>query len=154
MYAEGTLHVNAGLGAGSMYKIKSHPAANANATLAVELYDALLSNLASANSKASLVYNPCDGVIIHPSPPTTRLVGNPLFTVTANYYFWAQKRGPSPVDTDGTLVVGQTCFPSTGEDGTVQPSSGNAIDMIKLPIVGEVMNVNANDAWSLINLKL
>jgi len=155
-YAEGFLHINTPLanGGGRMYKIKAHPAANANANVTVTLYDKLRTALAANTSKATLSPHPCKGVIKHPSPPTGALVGVAPANITANQYFWCQCKGPAAVLIDGTVVAGDRVYPSAAVDGAVMPSSGNAADMVKEQAVGHVITVDANQHYGLVDLKL
>jgi len=150
MYAEGFLHISDGTGEGYAYKIKSHPAAVANANVVITLYDKLRLTLATAF--CTLCKHPASGVVIMPSPPTQALVGSTIIPVTANYYAWFQKRGPACVLANGTLVAGDRAYTSTAVDGAVSPSSGNAVDMAVEQFVGHVLTVNANTHHALINL--
>lgn len=157
-FAEGYLHINTPVanGAGFMYKIRGHAAVAANTAVAMKLYDSLLANIHAAASKATITHHPCYGAIPHLSPPTEALQGVVPITV-ANYadtpYVWIQNRGPAVVEADGTLVKGERVITGSA-DGTVSPSSGNAIDDIKLQIVGTVIRDNANDHWALIDLNI
>jgi hypothetical protein len=152
MYAEGFLYINANTGEGYSYKIKSHPAASANANIVVTLYDPI--RLATASgANATLSRHPAGLVVVSPSPPVSPVVGVTVIPVTANYFAWFQKKGPCPVLTEGTVVVSQEVFPAGGSNnGAVIPSSGNAIDMIKLKKIGNVLVVNADTEYSFIDL--
>jgi hypothetical protein len=118
-YKDGFLLVNNGTGKGCAYKIKSHPAASGGASLTVTLYDKIRVALDATTSKGSLVSCSQNGVIIHPSPPTAKLVGVPLLAVTAGYYFWAQCGGCAPVLIDGTVTVGKKVVASGSVDGAI-----------------------------------
>ena len=159
MYAEGYLVINANTGAGYAYKIKSHPAAVANATLKVSLYDSLRIALDST-SNATLVQHPAARVIIHPSPPTQALVGATLGVVLANYYAWFQTKGPAAVLANGTLVVGNRAAPSASVDGAVSPvdmatanSNANAPGLLTQH-VGKVITIGADAQYVLVDLNL
>jgi len=150
-FAEGFVHISTGAANGMAYKIKSHGTLAANTAAAFTLYDKLRSaNVATATSKATLTRHPCKDVIIHPSPATAALVGVATFPVTANCYAWLQKRGPCAVETDGTVVGGDGVIASTAADGCVAPETANGLDYK----VGVCISDNANDHWSLIDLKL
>ena len=151
MYAEGFLNICDGTGEGYLYKIKSHPAAAANAALVLTLYDKV--RLTTSSAHATLVKHPASGVIIHPSPATQALVGVTIIPVTANYYAWLQKKGPACVLVDGTIVAGGQVFVGS-VDGSVAASSGNAITDIKLQTIGRVITVDANTMHGVIDLQL
>lgn len=118
-YAEGYLYINDGTGVGQRMRIKSHPAALATASLVVTLWDAVGTAL-DTSSKASLVANKYNGLIVHPSPPTAKLIGVPQVLIPAGEYGWAQTRGPAAVLTDGTLYISLGCTASDAVDGAVQ----------------------------------
>jgi len=158
-FADGYVHVCAGAANGMAYKIKSHPALTANTANAFQLFDKLRNaNVATATSKVTLTRHPCKDVIIHPSPPTGALAGVATFPVTANYYAWLQKKGPCPVEADGTLVAGEYAYASNAADGCVAPAPANAANIITNPElkypVGRVIGADANDMWALIDLNL
>lgn len=117
-YAEGFLIIVTGTGAGCAYKIKTHPAASASASLKVTLYDKLRTAL-DATSRACLIYNPFSGTVIHPSPPTSKLVGVPLVSVPIGNYYWSQIAGPTVVLVNGTISNGKKVVASATVDGAV-----------------------------------
>lgn len=148
-YAEGYLYIGTGTGFGQKLRIKSHPAAAGSATVAITCWDALGMAL-NATSRISLVANKYKGLIIHPSPPTAKLVGVPLVTFTANQYGWFCVKGPCPVLTDGAIVIGDGVIPSDTVDGAVEAEDGAAL----VQRVGAVMRPNGNGLYSLIDLNL
>ncbi len=155
-YADGYLYINdAGADVtteGYLYRIASHPAADASAACEFTLYnDSPVVIALTTNSEASLHHNPFRKVIIHPSPPTAQALGICPVAVTANQYFWLQTRGPAAVLTQGTLVAGDFCAPSATVDGAVMPSAAFETDG---PLVGLVMSVNADGEESLVDLRL
>lgn len=91
-YAGGYIGIIAGTGLGQIYRIKSHPAAVAAATLAVTLYDPLVVALATADSKADLCRNKYDNLTQSVVEESVH-VGIPLIAVTTLYYHWEQTRG-------------------------------------------------------------
>jgi hypothetical protein len=118
-YAGGWLHVNDGTGQGQCLRILSHPAALAGATCLFTLIDPITTAFDVANTLCALTANPYDGAIIHPSPPTAKLVGVPVVAINANLYGWFKTRGPAAVLTDGTLYIYQQVRPSATVDGAV-----------------------------------
>lgn len=155
MYAEGWVWSSNATTGGQGYKIKSHPAANANASLVLTLYDAIrVANITTAH-KATLGRHPGRGLVVHPSPPTAPIFGVAVIPVTANYYAWFQRRGPAICLIEGTMVAGQPVFASNATDGAVGVAVANADDGVtKIPIVGQAMVINATTHYGLIDLKI
>ena len=150
-FAEGWLYEDLANAANSCaYKIKSNPAFVANASGTIQLYDKIRSDITTSFT-VSLAAHQCSGVIIHPSPNLNVLVGVSTMPMTTLYYGWFQKRGPAPITAVGTLVVGETCVPST-VDGSVTIGANGTSEILQQ--VGTVMVPNANDCFALIDLKL
>ena len=103
-YAEGYFVINAGAGIGHLYKIKSHPAAAAAASLKVLLYDPIVVALAIATSKVCLIKHQCRDVVIGAVAQTGHIVGIAPIAVTALYYFWAETKGMT-ASISGALVA-------------------------------------------------
>jgi hypothetical protein len=108
-YANGYAWINAGVGAGMYYKIKSHLAIALSVAGYLELYDPLVVAL-DATSKVTITPNPWKGLIEFP----TTLTGIPMgvapiavtqSTATITYYFWAQTWGPCCILAGGTQVI-------------------------------------------------
>ena len=155
-YADGYLNINDG-GAdvtteGYLYRIKSHPAAGSGGVLVVTLYEDCPVRIAlTTNSKGSLYHNPFYGTIIHPSPPTSRVVGVTRCAVPANNYYWAQTKGPASVLTEGALLLGDQVVASATLDGAVAPSAAAETDG---PHLGQPMQVNLTTEESLVYLTI
>lgn len=158
MYAGGLLWICEGAGAlGQAYRIKSHPAADVDAACVITLHpdDTLQTALTAGTHKASLLLNPYTGLIIHDSPPTSKLVGVTMKILTANCYFWAQTRGPAAVLTEGTVVIADRVMASATTDGAVTPYPANSVDAGGLEeCVGHVMRVGDTGDISMIYLTL
>ena len=150
MFRDGYINFVTSTGAGALYRIASHPAADAAASCVITLENGLAAAIA-ATTTADLIKHKCDAVIIHPSPPTAAVIGVPLVAVTAAYYFWAQVHGPCSVLTDGTLVIGKLCMPSASVDGAAATYTTGGDDEI---IVGQVMKVDADQTYSIVDLDL
>jgi hypothetical protein len=146
--AEGYLWASSGGANGHAYKIKSHPAIAANANGLITLYDKLRSSN-WATTKVSLVPHPCKAVIVAVANLTAVPVGVATFVVTANSYCWLQTKGPCAVETDGTVIAGDKVVIGSA-NGTVMPEGVNGV---AAPL-GICIANNANDHWSLIDLKL
>lgn len=148
-YAEGFLWFNKVDSVGQMYKVKSHPAADASTVCLFKLYDALREDVL-ATAEWSLSKHPCAGVIEAPITTSTGcLVGVYTWALTASYYGWVQCEGPCAVLTSGTVVVGDKVVHLVAAAGACGP----AADDIQ-PTVGRVMSVNATGEWSLVWLTL
>lgn len=107
-YKDGLLLIIAGTGIGQTYKIKSHPAADASATLELTLYDELVVATDSTDSKGDLIPNIFGGTTQSAVEEHVH-IGVPLIAVTDAYYHWEQTWGPVSClggDTagDGTLL--------------------------------------------------
>lgn len=155
-YKDGYLLINDATGEGYAYKIKNHPAANASASLKVTLYDKIRVALVAATSEVSLV-NLYREAIVHPSPPTAKLLGVPPIAVTANYYFWSQIKGPAPVLISGTIGTGKKVVASATVDGAVDlmaltegaPNTGSD----QYP-VGVMLQNGVSTEYGMVNLEL
>lgn len=147
-YAEGFMNVEDGTGLGYAYKVKNHPAANANANVVVTLYDKLRANLTSAH--VTLVKHPCKDVIVTAANATQRIVGCPQMTLTANYYGWVQKKGAASVLVAGTLVAGDMAYEAA--NGAAGPPAANIVPTTQY--VGRVLHLGANTEYGLVDLDL
>jgi len=149
-YAEGTLHIQSNTAAGYYYKIKSHPAANANANLTLTLYDKIRGANIANTCYATLVKSPYKDVIVTPAAATQKIVGVPVIAMTANYYGWVQKKGPCAVLVAGTLVAGDMAYEAA--NGAVGPPAANTVPTTQY--VGRVLQLGANAAYGLVDLDL
>jgi len=136
-WKDGYLIVNKGTNTGQMYKIKSNTAAATN-VVTCELYDAIVSDIVAAD-EITVIKNPYNGTVIAPlGGLTAQVVGVPLIAVTTLYYYWAQTKGPAPLLTQGTVVVGD----NVGLGGTVNGACG------------AVITLGASTEYSIVDLKL
>jgi hypothetical protein len=104
-YAEGYMFTTDSTGAGTAYKISSHPAANASAVLELTLFDPIQSIALTTSSKVSLVHNTYNGVQEGTST-TLRGAGVPLVNISAGRYGWFQTSGAAAVLGSGTITLG------------------------------------------------
>jgi len=124
-YAGGWAIITQTPGQGYQYKIKSHPAADSSATLALTLEDPLQVAITAAASKVDLVQNPYSGVIINPSTATSCPVGVAVYPITSAYYGWIQTGGVATVlAADGAVVVGTNVTASNATPGAVEAAAG------------------------------
>lgn len=119
-YQGGFVAINAGTGIGQTLKISSHPAANASATLVLTLEDALVAAVATADSKAVLIANPYDAVIVNPTTATGTPVGVAFYPIAASAYGYLISKGPVGALSDASVAaVGLGIMPSTTTAGTI-----------------------------------
>lgn len=153
-FAEGYLSVEDDAGEGYLYEIESNEVAAASGTLTLVLRDPRGLQVAwTTATTVSVQANPFGAVIIHPSPPTTTLVGVAQYDLTASYFGWFQYKGLATVLTEGTLVVGKEAMPSTSTDGAVAPYGAGGGDTDEIHI-GQVREVAATTEYSLVMLNL
>lgn len=148
-YAGGILYVNDDTGEPQAYTIKSHGASTTTGPATFYLYETIRTAITAGAGTVSAVKHPCDGLIVAPTTLTNVPAGVNPVSVTANYYGWFQVKGPCPVLTNSTVVVGNNVVTGTGVAGAVTASSGDV-----LPVVGVVMQVNADTEYSLIMLDI
>jgi len=152
-YAEGTLQVVSGTGAGVTYKVSGHAAALSAGTVRINLYDPVIEALvASGTSKVSLLPNKHRDLIIQAAPPTAPLVGVAIRDFTAAYYGWYQTKGMCAVLTTGTVVVGNLVIASISAAGSVDPVS-TTYAVTAYP-VGRVHTVRATGEYGTIDLNI
>lgn len=118
-YSGGVLIVNDATGEGHTYKIKSHPAAEASASLVVTLEDAIVVAL-TTSSEISLIANLYSGVIVNPTTPTASPVGVAIYPVAASEFGWIQTKGIVSCLNDGGTAVGLAVAPSQATAGAVK----------------------------------
>jgi len=129
-YEDGFITISDATGEGTTYGIRSHPAADASASLTLTLYDSVHEAL-TTSSEVCLTPNPYNGVIINPAAnPTVAIpAGTPLNGVTALYYCWLQTWGVGAALADEAVVVGKDLTLGISTDGAVElaDASGEVI---------------------------
>jgi len=91
-YANGYLVVNDADGEGVVYRISGHLAADASATLVVNLKDEVEVAL-TTSSEVSLVKNPWQDIVVAAVDQADRAVGVPEVTIGDTEYGWVKTRG-------------------------------------------------------------
>lgn len=148
-YAEGWIIVTTSTGAGYQYQISSHPAADASATLKINLTDPLQTTIASATSKIDMVLNPYSAVIVNPTTATSNPIGAAVYAIPAGEYGWIQTKGVAPVLVDDqTVVVGTAIVASNQAAGACEPATG-----VQAPI-GVAVTGGATTQYAAINLNI
>ena len=112
LYAEGYLFFNkptlSTAGSRVFYKIKSHPQADAAATLALTIDEPDNTVIAVTNGTetAGLIKNPYKDIVVAPAAVAGRFVGLAVCQIAANYFGWVQVAGMGIAACDGTPAVG------------------------------------------------
>jgi len=112
LYAEGYLFFNkptlSTAGSRLWYKIKSHPQADASATLALTLDEPDKTQIAVTNGTetAGLIKSPYKDVVVAPAAVAGRFVGLTNCQIAANYFGWVQVAGMGVASMDGTPAIG------------------------------------------------
>lgn len=105
-YKDGYLQINAGAGLGLQYPIDGHPVIGSAGTGVVQVKDNVRVALTSAASKASLIYNLWQGVVVSTGEPVP-ITGIPPIAVTVAYYFWCQTGGVACAFVTNGCALGQ-----------------------------------------------
>lgn len=121
-YAGGFLQIDDGAGEGFMYRVASHPAADAGAALVVTLEEGLQVAVAAATN-VTLVANPWSGALVGATGLSAHVIGVSTSSVAAGSYFWAQVGGPCSVLSDGVCTVGVGVVRSNATAGAVEASA-------------------------------
>ena len=105
---------------GHYYSIATHPAADASATLAVQLKHGLATAITSGTEEAGLYKNMYQDIIVFPTTVTGAPVGVPNVDIAASSYGWIQTWGPCAILADLTThAVGAPIEPSADAAGAV-----------------------------------
>lgn len=155
-YAEGYVVINDAAGEGIAYKIRDHLAADASASLVLNLEDSIKVAL-TTSSEASLQYNLYDQLVISATDQADMPVGIPNVAVAANEYFWVQTGGTCAALADAAVAAGLNVTTGTGTAGAVQavaltegaPNTGAA-----QPIVGVAINALVDTEYRPVRLTL
>lgn len=142
-YKDGFLYVNDGAGEGQSFRLGSHLAAGAAATLVLNLAeDEEVKTALTTASLVGLKWNKAKDVIVFPASVTGVPVGFTPVDVSDNRYFWAQIEGDIAALIDGTVVLGKGVIPSAAVAGAVITQVDAGGDD---PVVGWVNNPIAVD---------
>ena len=137
---------------GHYYIIKDNIIKTDDTVMTIEIADqGGLRAAMAATHELSLIKSPYRDVVVTPTTQEAIVVGVPNVAVTANYYFWAQYRGPCPIISEDTVVIGNPVgYPATPNTaGTCGPIGADTD-----PIYGVCMSAAADDEPSMIMLNL
>lgn len=130
-YAGGVVVINDVDGEGFTYSIKSHPAADASASLVLTLDDdETVVTALTTSSQATLVANQYNGVVLHATTEVAIPVGVAHTQITAGQYGWIQTHGPVSALCAATTGIGQSCAASDTTAGAYEIGDGI------LPVIG------------------
>lgn len=145
----GYLNVEDDAGEGYAYRIESHAADAGSGAVAFTLdADDKVVVALTAASTTGLTEDPFNNVIIHPSPPTTTLVGFAQSAVPANKGGWYLRNGMTSALTEGTLVAGGMAAASGTTDGAVAPLDATNATTLGRPLVGVAREIAATTEYS------
>jgi hypothetical protein len=119
-YRDGFLVIedSAGTGFGAVYSIDTHDAVGSAGTFVCPLQGKITKAL-TTSSKYSLIKNPYDSIVIHPSPPTAAMAGVWQTDLAAAAYGWVQTRGVASLLQQGAWTAGVVLAASASVDGAV-----------------------------------
>lgn len=170
VFRDGYVWLWTGTGAGQMLHIKENTTGSSESGYTdikfrdeERLHEAIDTQVTLALSR-----NAYDSIIEYDGFETLtgRIVGVPPRDVaTATPYFWLQTKGPCPVLTDGTVVIGekvvattstglQACAVLTVDDATGADWVSNLQRVTERPTVGTVMVVGNDTEYSLVDLDI
>jgi hypothetical protein len=147
----GWLLITDGTGEGHYYRIASNTWTTGDTVMQLTLHEPILV-ATEATTEVTVIKNLYNGAIVAPTTLTGICIGVPNLTVTANYYFWAQRRGPCAmvVDTGETLVVGQP----VGYPETIAVAGAAGIPTVTDHVWGTVIQIGAAGESAMIDLHL
>ena len=151
--ADGFMVANKSNGIGDIYKIRASKVSASDDTQLTLLLETPLRTALAATTELTITKHPCWDVVVTPTTRAAVVTGVPLIDVTANYWFWAQVRGITPmlVDAGDTLVVGEPAgYPATpGTAGGIGPIGADTDEYWGTP-----QYVATADEAALIDLKI
>lgn len=142
-YAYGVLAANDNTPEGQSYRIISHPAAEASATLEVEVDRAFVTSI-TTSSEFTLTHHRQNGVV-EGTAVTVRAAGVPLIPMTAAYFGWLKTKGVAAVligsaaTLGADLIVGGTAGAVTDRTDALGASAEPVVAVadIVLGVTGE-----------------
>jgi hypothetical protein len=155
-FIDGYLVIQDGTGEGEMYIIKDNTTGVADATsgydITIHIADEGGIRTATAiTSEITVVKNLYKDVVVAATNAVAAPIGVNHVAVTANYFFWAQTRGPCAIVQDAdTIVAGDAVMASQNTAGNVGLLDGGVTDVQ----VGRCMEVAASTETALIDLRL
>ncbi len=158
-YQDGYLTVETGTGAGHTYRVESNVAASLAVTCTFTLADPIAATVNAGTAVASLINSPYKNILLTAtgSARVGTYAGILPIAASANFYTWAQTKGPAAWLVSATVgVIGEPLIASTGEAGMAT----NAIAATSAVTIGDVthlarcMSVAASASYALVDLIL
>ena len=148
---DGWLLITNGTGEAHYYRIATNTWTTGDTVMALTLHEPIIV-ATIATTDITVVKNLYNSVIVAPTALTGICVGVPNLTVTANNYYWAQRRGPCAMvrDTTDTLDVGQPC----GYPTTIAAAGQVGLPAATDHVWGTVIQVGADGESAFIDLSL
>ncbi len=157
-YADGYAVVNADTAKGEIYRIKSNLSAAASSSCVLTFENGIQTAFGAATTKLGLRKNQFDAVVIWKGGTVVGMpTGIPPTEVTADYYFWLQRRGEAGCFVDGSHTLGDGLVPSTeGVDGALDAVIAGSVSATtwEQTVVGYVMTVQASTEYGMCYLTL
>lgn len=147
-YSEGLMVVNDEAGEGHCYRVKSHPAADASASLVLTLEDPIKVAL-TTSSEVCLIPNLYKKPVISDSGQAGTAVGVAPFAITADYFGWLQTHGMTGCLADENVTAGQALTIGSSTDGSVE-----AVDADTEPKVGVASQACVDGEYRMIFLQI
>lgn len=126
-YAEGTLVINDGAGAGAAYRISGNTAGASSGTVVVSLAEPIATALSTSTTKVTLVANDYAAVIT--STTAGLPIGIPQVTIPANNYGWVQRSGISAPLAQGAVTKGNGIVQSTTTAGAITTEAAGTLTL-------------------------
>ena len=151
-YADGWLVINDDNAEGEIYRIASNNSAASvtAATINLEPGDGIATALRAATTEVALRANEFSGLNLWEAGTVEGIpCGLPTRDITANYYFWVQRRGVAGCFVDNTHVLGQSVCISDDADGALAPWAGSAAatSSFQNEVVGYTVTVQASTEY-------
>lgn len=140
-------------GEGRCYLIEDNPAVSASTAGIVSIAHGIEVALTSATT-ISVIPHPGKLVVIHASPQTAAIFGNPAAAIATSNFGWYQYKGVSAVLTEGTIFIGLRIRPGENTDGTVAALDFDEAADADQGDIGQVVSVGGTGEHSPVMLSI
>lgn len=149
-YKDGYMSVPVGAAFGTVYTVRAHAPVGSGGVFTIPLFEELIVAIPTTANSVSLVANQYKGVIQMPVTTITGgIVGVAQFAIPASEFGWVQTRGPCPVTTNGSLIIGNNAAVLVTAAGSAGPQAADTSILI-----GRVLNVATTTNKSLVDLNI
>jgi len=159
-YADGFVNVQKSAGIGEVYRVKSNKvAASTGVELEIELYpqDALKTAWTAGSTTIALRKSPYkDATVYSTSAAVGPVMGVTPTAISANFYFWVQRKGPAGVRCAVIMTDGVPVVASSTVSGSAMPaiSAYQVANLYGSQHIGKAMNACASTEAALVDLTL